>query len=151
MSEPTTDDVPGVTTDEMLAWLDGIMEVGASLEWSQIDSYDAAIARAIAARLRQASGKAEPLAGRPRSAPTQHWSVTVRRNGEEVVTIESNCLSGRELNAEDEDAIRTAGTHLLAFVGEPALTPSTGKAEPAPTYDAQPPGLTVLAPKRPVE
>lgn len=31
------------------------------------------------------------------------------------------------------------------------LRQASGKAEPAPTYDAQPPGLTVLAPKRPVE
>ena len=31
------------------------------------------------------------------------------------------------------------------------LRQARGKAEPAPTYDAQPPGLTVLAPKRPVE
>lgn len=50
--------------------------------------------------------------------PTQHWSVTVTRNGEALVTIESNCLSGRDLRAEDERVIRMAARHLLAFVGE---------------------------------
>ena len=49
---------------------------------------------------------------------TTHWSVTVSRNGEDIVTISSNSLSGRELDAEDEKAIRTAARHLLAFVGE---------------------------------
>lgn len=49
----------------------------------------------------------------------EHWAVTVYREGEEIVTIESNCLSGRELTPEDEAAIRTAANHLLAFIGEP--------------------------------
>lgn len=49
---------------------------------------------------------------------SDHWAVTVWRNGEEVVTIESNCLSGREIGADDEDAIRTAALHLLAFIGD---------------------------------
>lgn len=47
-----------------------------------------------------------------------HWAVTVERNGERVVTIESNCLSGRDLSPEDQEAIRTAAQHLLSFVGE---------------------------------
>jgi hypothetical protein len=51
-----------------------------------------------------------------------HWVVTVYRNGEPVVTIESNSLSGKsDLDAADEDCIRTAGRHLLAFVGESAV------------------------------
>ena len=49
---------------------------------------------------------------------TDHWSVTVRRNGEDVVTIESNFLSGRKISPEDEEVIRTAARHLLAFIGE---------------------------------
>jgi hypothetical protein len=53
---------------------------------------------------------------------TEHWAVTVERNGEKIVTIESNCLSGRELSAEDEQTIRTAALHLLAFVGDPTQT-----------------------------
>ena len=47
------------------------------------------------------------------------WAVTVERDGEKVVTIETNCLSGREISAEDTQAIRTAAHHLLAFIGEP--------------------------------
>ena len=48
---------------------------------------------------------------------TEHWAVTVFRNGEEIVTIESNCLSGRELSQEDEETIRNAAEYLLSFVG----------------------------------
>lgn len=46
-----------------------------------------------------------------------HWAVTVWREGEEIVTIESNSLSGREITPDDEDAIRTAAHHLLSFIG----------------------------------
>lgn len=49
---------------------------------------------------------------------TQHWGVTVSRNGDEIVTIESNCLSGREISAEDEIVIRRAANHPLAFIGD---------------------------------
>lgn len=42
----------------------------------------------------------------------------MRVNGEHVLTIESNCLSGRQLSDVDEEAIRTAAQHLLAFVGQ---------------------------------
>lgn len=52
------------------------------------------------------------------SSALQHWGVDVRVNGEHVLTIESNCLSGRELSDVDEEAIRTAAQHLLAFVGD---------------------------------
>ena len=45
------------------------------------------------------------------------WSVTVERDGEKIITIETNCLSGRDLVPGDEDAIRTAAQHLLSFVG----------------------------------
>ena len=53
----------------------------------------------------------------------EHWAVTVSPDGEEIVTIESNLLSGREITAEDEATIRMAAHHLLAFIGDP--TPST--------------------------
>jgi hypothetical protein len=49
-----------------------------------------------------------------------HWAVTVERDGEQVVTIESNCLSGRDISPEDEEAIRASAHHLLAFIGDPA-------------------------------
>jgi hypothetical protein len=47
-----------------------------------------------------------------------HWSVTVERNGEIVVTIESNSLSGIEIGPEEERIIRLAARHLLSFIGE---------------------------------
>lgn len=49
---------------------------------------------------------------------TQHWSVTVERNGENIVTIESNYLSGRKISPEDEKVIRNCAHHLLSFIGE---------------------------------
>lgn len=49
---------------------------------------------------------------------TDHWAVTVYRNGEEVVTIGSNCLSGREISDEDERVIGIAARSLLGFIGE---------------------------------
>ena len=45
------------------------------------------------------------------------YSVTVSKFGEPILTIEREMLSGAELSAEDEQAIRDAGEHLLAFVG----------------------------------
>ena len=54
------------------------------------------------------------------SSALQHWGVDVRLNGEDVLTIESNCLFGKsELSAMELDAIRTAANHLLAFAGKP--------------------------------
>lgn len=46
-------------------------------------------------------------------------SVTVARNGETIVTIETNCLCGRDLTPEDEQSIRDAAWQLLAFIGDP--------------------------------
>lgn len=48
------------------------------------------------------------------------WSVIVERKGERVLCIEPGCLSGRKLSQDDEEAIRTAARHLLAFIGDPA-------------------------------
>jgi hypothetical protein len=48
-----------------------------------------------------------------------HWSVTVERSGEKVITIERASLSGRDLTEGDAEAIRTAAHHLLAFIGDP--------------------------------
>lgn len=49
----------------------------------------------------------------------EHWSVTVTRNGEPLVTIETDCLSGKpEFSEEDEETIRDAARHLLSFIGE---------------------------------
>lgn len=48
---------------------------------------------------------------------TEHWAVTVSRNGESIVTLESNCMAGRELGEEDERIIRLAVQQLQGFVG----------------------------------
>jgi len=50
----------------------------------------------------------------------KHWSVTVTRHGVPILTIETAILSGRELSPDDQEAIRTAARHLLAFIGDPA-------------------------------
>ena len=60
---------------------------------------------------------------------TAHWAVTVWRNGDSILTMESNCLSGRDLSPDDEETIRDCGRHLLAFVGAAPRVP----AAPPPT------------------
>jgi hypothetical protein len=47
----------------------------------------------------------------------QHWAVSVDRNGENILTIDANCLSGRDLSDEDVDCIENCARHLLAFIG----------------------------------
>lgn len=68
------------------------------------------------------------------AASNDHWSVTVSRHGEEIVTMETNCLSGREISPDDERTIRTAAEMLLAFIG-----------------DASPEGLRTLLDEREAE
>lgn len=65
---------------------------------------------------------------------TESWAVTVERDGEQVVTIASNHLSGRDLSPDDEHAIETAALHLLAFLGRSVTLPSPSRPqdEPAP-------------------
>lgn len=46
---------------------------------------------------------------------TKTWEVEVRVNGETILTIGSNHLSGVE--DPDADIIRTCAEHLLGFVG----------------------------------
>lgn len=47
----------------------------------------------------------------------RHWSVTVAVDGMEVVTIESNCLSGLKNVTDYRAEIIEAAEHLLAFIG----------------------------------
>jgi hypothetical protein len=51
---------------------------------------------------------------------TQSWSVTVERNGEDVVTLSNTMQAGRDISDEDARVIRMAAEHLRSFVGEPA-------------------------------
>jgi hypothetical protein len=53
------------------------------------------------------------------SDQVQHWGVDVRVNGETILTIESNCLSGKSnLTDAEDDMIRLAANHLLSFAGK---------------------------------
>ena len=45
-------------------------------------------------------------------------TVTVEHNGEHLLTIEPNCVFGKELTKDDDEIIRQAARHLLAFVGQ---------------------------------
>lgn len=51
--------------------------------------------------------------------PRSTMAVTVERDGEPVVTIATNELSGRDLSHADVDTIRAAAHQLLAFIGDP--------------------------------
>lgn len=77
------------------------------------------------------------------------WSVTVELDGKQVVTLGHNHLSGDQ--SPNEEAIRTAAHHLLAFIGDPhpeprtlrtsdikAIDPGTGEPSPNPAPE---PGL----------
>ena len=58
-------------------------------------------------------------------ARERSWAVTVERNGEQVVTLSSNGMGGRDLSVEDERVIRLAADHLLAFLGARAVDSPT--------------------------
>lgn len=61
----------------------------------------------------------------------QHWRVECSINGKVALAIESNCLCGRDLTEEDEEAIEEMASHLLAFIGKrkqrPVEESSTGR------------------------
>lgn len=61
---------------------------------------------------------------------TQHWAVTVSRNGKEIVTIESNSPSVREISDEDRRIIDHAARHLLEFIGGGDFTRWRGAFRP---------------------
>ncbi|WP_353429220.1 hypothetical protein [Paracoccus denitrificans] len=63
-------------------------------------------------------GPAEEAPRRAATARHPHWAVTVETGGEQIVRLETECYGGRELSAADEDAVRTAAQHLLAFIGD---------------------------------
>lgn len=46
----------------------------------------------------------------------EHWAVAVSRNGEAIVTLESNCMSGRDISEEDARIVRLAAEHLRSFI-----------------------------------
>lgn len=48
----------------------------------------------------------------------EHWGVDIRINGERVLTIESNCLSGIDNIDDYRETVIECARHLLAFIGE---------------------------------
>jgi len=47
----------------------------------------------------------------------EHWGVDIRINGERVLTIESNCLSGIDNIDDYRETVIECARHLLAFIG----------------------------------
>lgn len=50
--------------------------------------------------------------------PQQHWAVEIRVNGEQILCIESNCLSGVDNISDYTDIIESCAKHLLGFIGK---------------------------------
>lgn len=50
-------------------------------------------------------------------AAKDHWAVRVSVNGEQVLCIESEWLSGIPDIDKHADIVRTCAEHLLAFIG----------------------------------
>lgn len=54
----------------------------------------------------------------------KHWSVEIRRDGESILVIESNCMAGKDpLTDEELRVIRKAARQLLAFAGSDEQQP----------------------------
>jgi hypothetical protein len=71
------------------------------------------------------------------SVKVEHWSVSVSVNGDEILTIESEWLSGVPNIDEYADAVRNCAQHLLAFIGpadpEPFFIPEDETHHPEGT------------------
>lgn len=48
---------------------------------------------------------------------SEHWSVTVAKDDDEILTIAEGWLAGKELSREEEETVRKAAEHLLSFLG----------------------------------
>ncbi len=64
-------------------------------------------------------------------APEPTWEVTVSMNGESIITIGTNILTGAEMTPEYEAAVRGAARHLLAFLGDTVAAAPEPPAESA--------------------
>ena len=62
-------------------------------------------------------------------ASPEHWGCDIRIDHDHVLTIEANCIFGRELAENDEEVIRNIAEHLLCFVGKPKQTSAAQSAE----------------------
>lgn len=98
--------------------------------WASYAAWTAALelppsAVGTSTRARETSHDWKPATAFKRLLPQrEHMAVTVWRNGESVVTIETNCLSGRNLLPGDDEVIRDAARNLLGFIGDPYPQPS---------------------------
>lgn len=54
---------------------------------------------------------------------TKRWEVTVFVEGNEVLTIGDAMLSGHQEIDQFAEEVRSAGQHLLSFIGEPSWQP----------------------------
>lgn len=54
----------------------------------------------------------------PDPARDVHWAVSVAVDGNQILCIESNCLSGAEDVDQYAEVIRNCAKHLLSFIGE---------------------------------
>ena len=48
---------------------------------------------------------------------SNHWSVTVSLNGDRILTIEPELVSGKDIEDAEEWAIRSAIMNLCGFIG----------------------------------
>jgi hypothetical protein len=65
----------------------------------------------------QIATKTTQLSGVDVARIVRHWRVTVAVEGEEILTIESECLSGIENVTDFRKEIIEAAENLLAFIG----------------------------------
>lgn len=63
--------------------------------------------------------------------PEPTWEVIVSMNGESILTIGTNILTGAEMTPEYEAAVRGAARHLLAFLGDTVAAAPEPPAESA--------------------
>ncbi len=59
----------------------------------------------------------------------QGWAVTVNVNGNPILTIGHNDLSGIENIDDYADIVRNCARHLLSFIGEPEGMTALGEKE----------------------
>lgn len=76
-----------------------------------------------------------------------YWSVTVSIDGDPVLTIDPNMLSGIPDIEKFGDQVRAAGENLLAFIGDGSIPPcfvcgATDGVDPGPDCPVCRPEIT---------
>ena len=62
-------------------------------------------------------------------APVQGWEVSVNVNGENILTIGHNHLSGIDDIDKYADVVRNCARHLLSFIGDGADDGEQGRPD----------------------